>query len=127
MKTAIVAARAPLAIGPYSQAIKAGDWVFVSGQLPVDPSSGAMPAGVAEQTEHCLRHVAVILGQAGLEMRDVVKTTVFMTDLGQFAVMNEVYAKHFPAPCPARATVQVAALPKGAAVEIEAVAFAGTK
>jgi len=126
VKTAIVAARAPLAIGPYSQAIKAGDWVFVSGQLSVDPSSGAM-AGVAEQTEACLRHVAVILGQAGLEMRDVVKTTVFMTDLGQFAAMNEAYAKHFPAPCPARATVQVAALPKGAAVEIEAVAFAGEK
>ena len=124
MKTAIVAARAPLAIGPYSQAIKAGDWVFVSGQLPVDPSSGAMPAGVAEQTAACLRNVAVILGQAGLEMKDVVKTTVFMTDLGQFAAMNDVYAKHFPVPCPARATVQVAALPKGAAVEIEAVAVA---
>jgi 2-iminobutanoate/2-iminopropanoate deaminase len=124
VKTAVVAARAPLAVGPYSQAIQAGGWVFVSGQLPVDPSSGAMPAAVAEQTERCLRNVAAILGQAGLEMKDVVKTTVFMTDLGQFAAMNEAYARHFPAPCPARATVQVAALPKGAAVEIEAVAVA---
>lgn len=83
-----------------------------------------MPAAVAEQAELCLRNVAAILGQAGLGMKDVVKTTVFMTDLGQFAAMNEVYAKYFPAPCPARATVQVAALPKGAAVEIEAVAVA---
>ena len=107
MKAALATSGAPQAIGPYSQAIKAGDWVFVSGQLPLDPAGGAMPAGAAEQTERCLRNVAAILGQ--------------------FAAMNEVYAKHFPAPCPARATVQVAALPKGAAVEIEAVAFAGTK
>jgi 2-iminobutanoate/2-iminopropanoate deaminase len=83
-----------------------------------------MPAAVAEQTELCLRNVAAILGQAGLGLKDVVKTTVFMTDLKQFAAMNEVYAKHFPAPAPARATVQVAALPKAAAVEIEAVAVA---
>ena len=126
MKTAIFAPHAPQAIGPYSQAIKAGDWVFVSGQLPLEPEGGAMPAGVAEQTDRCLRNVAVSLGKAGLEMKHVVKTTVFMTDLGQFAAMNEVYAKHFQVPCPARAAVQVAALPKGAAVEIEAVAFAGT-
>ncbi|MDD5629015.1 MAG: RidA family protein [Elusimicrobia bacterium] len=127
MKTPIATSAAPQAIGPYSQAVKAGDWVFVSGQLPLDPAGGAMPATVAEQTELCLRNVAAILGQAGLGLKDVVKTTVFMTDLGQFAAMNEVYAKHFPAPCPARATVQVSALPKGAAVEIEAVALAGTK
>ena len=127
MKTAIFAPRAPQAIGPYSQAIQAGDFVFVSGQLPLDAESGAMPATVAEQTDRCLRNVAAILGKAGLEMGSVVKTTVFMTDLAQFAAMNEVYAKHFPAPCPARATVQVAALPKGAAVEIEAVAVAGPR
>ena len=124
---AVASPAAPQAIGPYSQAIKAGEWVFVSGQLPLNPAGGAMPAAVAEQTELCLRNVAAILGQAGLEMKDVVKTTVFMTDLKQFAAMNEAYAKHFPAPFPARAAVQVAALPKGAAVEIEAVAFAGTK
>jgi 2-iminobutanoate/2-iminopropanoate deaminase len=127
VKSAITTSGAPQAIGPYSQAIQAGGWVFVSGQLPLDPAGGGMPAAVAEQTELCLRNVAAILGQAGLAMKDVVKTTVFMTDLGQFAAMNGVYAKHFPSPCPARATVQVAALPKGAAVEIEAVAFAGTK
>jgi 2-iminobutanoate/2-iminopropanoate deaminase len=124
MKVSIIAPNAPQAIGPYSQAIRAGDFVFVSGQLPVDPVSGAMAAGVGEQTERCLRNVAIILGKAGLEMKAVVKTTVFMTDLSQFAAMNEVYAKHFPLPCPARSTVQVAALPKGAAVEIEAVAVA---
>jgi 2-iminobutanoate/2-iminopropanoate deaminase len=124
MKSEIATSGAPQAIGPYSQAIQAGGWVFVSGQLPLNPAGGAMPSGVAEQTELCLRNVAAILDQAGLGMKDVVKTTVFMTDLGQFAAMNEVYAKHFPAPCPARATVQAAALPKGAAVEIEAVAVA---
>jgi len=124
MRSAIVTSGAPQAIGPYSQAIKVGEWGFVSGQLPLNPAGGAMPAAVAEQAELCLRNVAAILGQAGLGMKDVVKTTVFMTDLGQFAAMNEVYAKYFPAPCPARATVQVAALPKGAAVEIEAVAVA---
>jgi len=122
VKSAIATARAPKAIGPYSQGVRAGGWVFVSGQLPLDPATGAMPTGAAEQTEACLRNVSAILAQAGLDMKDVAKTTVFMTDLGQFAAMNEVYAKHFPAPCPARATVQVAALPKGAAVEIEAVA-----
>ncbi|MBI5239564.1 MAG: reactive intermediate/imine deaminase [Elusimicrobia bacterium] len=123
MKTAIFSERAPRAIGPYSQAVKAGDWVFVSGQLPLDVAGAAMPASVAEQTEQCLHNAAAILGKVGLELKDVVKTTVFMTDLDQFAAMNEVYAKHFAAPFPARATVQVAALPKGASVEIEAVAF----
>ena len=91
----------------------------------MDPAGKAMPEGVALQTEACLKNVAAILAAAGLGMKDVVKTTVFMTDLGQFAAMNEVYAKSFPTPCPARATVQAAALPKGAAVEIEAVAVAG--
>jgi len=125
MKTAIQTSGAPQAIGPYSQAVRAGNLVFVSGQLPLDPAGKAMPEGVALQTEACLKNVAAILAAAGLGMKDVVKTTVFMTDLGQFAAMNEVYAKFFPAPCPARATVQAAALPKGAAVEIEAVAVAG--
>ena len=125
MKSAVATTAAPQAIGPYSQAIRAGSWVFVSGQLPLDLSGQMLPGGVAKQTETCLNNLAAILAQSGLGMRDVVKTTVFMTDLRQFAAMNEVYARHFPVPCPARATVQVAALPKGAAVEIEAVAVAG--
>ncbi|MFA6002866.1 MAG: RidA family protein [Elusimicrobiota bacterium] len=125
MKSAIAAVQAPPAIGPYSQAVRFGDWVFVSGQLPLDPAGKNMPASVAEQTERCLNNLSVILAAAGLTSKDVVKTTVFMTDLGQFAAMNEAYAKFFSAPYPARATVQVAALPKGAAIEIEAIAVAG--
>lgn len=125
MKSAIATVQAPQAIGPYSQAVRAGDWVFVSGQLPLDPAGKNMTASVAGQTEACLKNLSAILAEAGLTPQDVVKTTVFMTDLGQFAAMNEVYARFFTAPCPARATVQVAALPKGAAVEIEAIAFVG--
>lgn len=125
MRSAIATQQAPQAIGPYSQAVAAGGWVFVSGQLPLDPAGKNMPAGVAEQTEACLRNISAILSTAGLGLKDVVKTTVFMTDLGQFSAMNEVYARHFQAPAPARAAVQVSALPKGAAVEIEAVAVAG--
>ena len=127
MKSAITAGVAPQAIGPYSQAVQAGEWVFVSGQLPLDREAKSLAIGVERQTEACLSNLAVILAEAGLKMQDVVKTTVFMTDLGQFAAMNEVYSRHFTAPYPSRATVQVAALPKGAAVEIEAVAFAGKK
>jgi 2-iminobutanoate/2-iminopropanoate deaminase len=122
MSQAITAQAAPPAIGPYSQAIRAGSLVYVSGQLPLRGPGWLMPASVAEQTEACLSNIAAILAEAGLSMRDVVKTTVYMTDLGQFAAMNEVYARHFAKPFPARATVQVAALPKSAAVEIEAVA-----
>ncbi|MBI3551978.1 MAG: RidA family protein [Elusimicrobia bacterium] len=122
MKKAVASEQAPKAIGPYSQAIEAGGLVFVSGQIPLNAAGTAVPGGVAEQTEQILRNVAAILQAAGLSLSDVVKTTVFMTDLSQFAAMNEVYAKHFKAPCPARATVQVEALPKGVAVEIEAVA-----
>ncbi|HAM34483.1 MAG TPA: hypothetical protein DEB40_09990 [Elusimicrobia bacterium] len=125
MKSAIATSAAPQAIGPYCQAIRAGDWVFVSGQLPLGADGQAMAPGVAAQTEACLDNLAAILAAAGLRLGDVVKTTVFMTDLGQFAAMNEVYARRFGSPFPARATVGVAALPKGASVEIEAVAFAG--
>ncbi len=115
---------APKAIGPYSQGVAAGPWVFVSGQIPLEPGGTALvEGGVAAQTERCLRSVAAILEAAGLGLGDVVKTTVYMTDLAQFPAMNEVYARHFPAPHPARATVQVSALPKGASVEIDAVAL----
>lgn len=113
---------APQAIGPYSQAIDTGTAVFVSGQIPALPNGTLVDGGVAAQTERCLLNVTAILKAAGLGLKDVVKTTVFMTDLSQFAAMNEVYAKHFASPYPARATVQVAALPKGAGVEIEAIA-----
>ena len=105
-------------VGPYSPSRKAGSFVFVSGQTEL----GAQ--GVAEQTEGSLRNVAAILAQNGLGLQDVVKTTVFLTDMGQFAVMNEAYARHFKEPYPARSTVEVRALPKGAIVEIEAVALA---
>lgn len=127
MKLEIATPEAPAAIGPYSQAVRAGELVFVSGQLPLAVSGAAMPADVAAQTEACFKNIEAILARAGLTARDVVKTTVYMTDLGRFAAMNEVYARHFAAPFPARATVQVAALPKGAAVEIEAVAVVPPK
>lgn len=124
MKESITTDRAPAAIGPYSQAVRAGGFVFVSGQLPVDPATGAMPDGAREQTRRVLANVEAVLKAAGLGARDVVKTTVFMTDLKAFPEMNEEYGRVFPAPSPARATVEVRALPKGALVEIEAVAAA---
>lgn len=122
-KTSLVAAKAPAAIGPYSQGVACGDLIFVSGQIPVDLSGALVgAAGAAEQTEQCLRNVREVLAAAGLTMKDVAKATVFMTDLGQFSAMNEAYARYFEPPFPARAAVQVSALPKGAGVEIEVVA-----
>ena len=121
-RTPVITAKAPAAIGPYSQGMSSGEMVFVSGQTPLLADGGMIAGGIPEQTEQCLRNIAMILAGAGLTMNDVIKTTVFMTDLGQFAAMNEVYAAHFKVPYPARATVQVSALPKGAAIEIEAVA-----
>jgi 2-iminobutanoate/2-iminopropanoate deaminase len=122
VKTAVATSDAPQAIGPYSQGIDVGAALYVSGQIPAGPDGTLVKGGVAEQTDRCLKNVAAVLAAAGLTMADVVKTTVYMTDLGQFAAMNEVYAKHFASPFPARATVQVSALPKGAGVEIEAIA-----
>jgi len=121
-RTPVITAKAPAAIGPYSQGMSSGEMVFVSGQTPLLVDGSMIAGGAAEQTEQCLKNVTMILAGAGLTMNDVIKTTVFMTDLSQFAAMNAVYAKHFKPPYPARATVQVSALPKGAAVEIEAVA-----
>jgi 2-iminobutanoate/2-iminopropanoate deaminase len=123
VKKAVSTQDAPQAIGPYSQGVAAGGLVFVSGQIPLTPAGELAPGGVKEQTERCLLNIAGVLKASGLGMADVVKTTVFMTDLGQFPTMNEVYAKHFAAPFPARATVEVSKLPKGVAVEIEAVAL----
>lgn len=123
MKEAIHTAQAPAAIGPYSQAIRANGFVFVSGQLPVDTATGSFAgADVTEQTRQSLQNIQSILAEAGLGMDAVVKTTVFLQNMGDFAAMNEVYAAFFTGACPARAAVQVAALPKGALVEIEAIA-----
>ena len=122
-RTQVITAKAPSAIGPYSQGISVGELVFVSGQTPLRADGSLVTGTVGEQTEQCLSNAREILLAAGVTMNDVVKVTVFMTDLGQFAAMNEVYAKHFKIPYPARSTVQVAALPKGAAVEIEILAF----
>jgi 2-iminobutanoate/2-iminopropanoate deaminase len=113
---------APQAIGPYSQAIVSGEWIFTSGQIPLDPQTGEMVEGdVRAQTERVLLNLEAILEAAGASLRDVVKTTVYLADLNDFSAMNEVYARFFTDP-PARSTVQVARLPRDARVEIEAVA-----
>ena len=121
---AIHTTEAPAAIGPYSQAVDCGaGLVFVSGQLPIDPATGAFPeGGVAEQTRQSLLNAQAILRAAGLELTDVVKTTVFLADMGDFAAMNAVYATFFSEPFPARSAVAVKTLPKGALVEIECIA-----
>ena len=117
---------APRALGPYAQAVVAGDLVFCSGQVGIDAATGALVSGgITAETDRVIANLAAVLGAAGLSLADVVKTTVYLVDLGEFRVMNEVYERHFRAPYPARATVQVAALPAGARIEIEAVARAG--
>ncbi len=115
-RRAIATDRAPKAIGPYSQAVEAGGFVLVSGQIA--PDAGDIRA----QTHQALKNIEAVLSAAGLSLRNVVKTTVYMVDLAEFGAMNEVYAGYFPSAPPARATVQVAALPKGARIEIEAIA-----
>lgn len=123
MKTVIATTAAPGAIGPYSQAIEANGLVFVSGQIPLDPATGAfVPGGVEAQAEQSLKNLKAVLEAAGCSLADVVKTTVFLTNMGDFAAVNEMYARFFTAECPARSAVQVGALPKGALVEIEAIA-----
>lgn len=123
MKKIVSSDGAPKAIGPYSQGIDTGSLVFVSGQIPLDPVTGqTVPGGIAEQTERVLRNVEAILAGSGLTLGHVVRTTVYLVDLGEFAAMNEVYARHFPKEPPARATMQVSALPKGARIEIDAIA-----
>ncbi len=123
---AIATEKAPAAIGPYSQAVKAGDFIYVSGQLPIDPATGAFASDeIKGQTKQSLTNIKAILEKEGLDMSAVVKTTVFMKDLAGFGDMNGVYAEFFNEPYPARAAFQVAALPKDALVEIEVVAYAG--
>ena len=123
MKQPVQTTLAPAAIGPYSQAIQAGDTVYVSGQLPIDPATGQFAEGdIRDLTRQSLLNVQHILESVGLSMAHVVKTTVFLTDMNDFAGMNEVYADFFAAPFPARSAVAVKTLPKGASVEIECVA-----
>ena len=115
--------KAPAAIGPYSQAIQVGNLIYTSGQIPIDPATGAfVEGGIKEQTRQSLTNVKAILEEAGLSMSNVVKTTVFMADMGNFAEMNAVYAEFFTEPYPARSAVAVKTLPKDALVEIEVVA-----
>ncbi len=124
-KQLISTAAAPKAIGPYSQGIKAAPFVFVSGQTPLNPISGKIESDkAADQTRRCLQNVSEILTELGLGMENVVKTTVFLIDMADFAAMNTVYAEFFPASPPARSTIAVAGLPLGARVEIEAIAVA---
>lgn len=123
MKRVITTAAAPSAIGPYSQAIEANGFVFVSGQLPLDPATGAfVDGGIAEQAEQSIKNLLAVLKAAGCTADDVVKTTVFMIDIGDFALVNEIYGRYFSGKCPARCAMQAGALPKGALIEIEAIA-----
>lgn len=125
MREIIQTEHAPAAIGPYSQAIKVNGLVFASGQIPIDPASGQfVEGGIKEQTEQVLKNLAAVLEAAGSGLNRVVKTTVFLADMQEFATMNEVYGKFFKDEPPARATVEAARLPRDARVEIEAIALA---
>jgi len=125
MKKVIATAEAPTAVGPYSQAIAVGNFLFCAGQIPLDPATGELVHGdVKVQTERVLKNVSAVLHANGMTFGNVVKSTVFLTDLANFAQMNEVYSRYFAAPFPARSTIQVAGLPKGAQVEIEVTAVA---
>lgn len=125
-KQAISTKEAPAAVGPYSQGIISGGLIFLSGQVPLDPASGKIVSEDIEvQTAQVCKNLAAVLASQGLDLSAVVKTTVFITDISQFAKVNAVYKQYFPEPCPARSCVEVAALPLGAAIEIEAVAVTG--
>jgi 2-iminobutanoate/2-iminopropanoate deaminase len=116
--------KAPAAIGPYSQGVRAGGFCFFSGQIPLDPVSGELVSGgIVEQTEQVLRNIAALLDEAGLGPESVVKTTIYLTDLGDFARVNEIYGRFFGESKPARATVEVAGLPRGAKIEIEWICY----
>lgn len=125
MREIIKTESAPAAIGPYSQAVRAGGFIFASGQIPLDPKTGEFaPGGVAEQTEQVMRNLSAVLEAAGTGLDRVVKTTVFLADMNDFAAMNEVYGRYFMENPPARVTVQAARLPRDARVEIEVIALA---
>ncbi len=123
MKQALFTQDAPAAIGPYSQAVASSGLLFLSGQIPLDPKSGTLVSDdVAAQTEQVMENLSAVLAASGATFADVVKTTIYLVDLANFAVVNEIYGRRFSVPYPARATVQVAALPRGAKVEIDAIA-----
>ena len=123
MKEIIATEKAPQAIGPYSQAVRVGNMVFASGQIPLDPATKEfVPGGITEKTEQVLKNLKAVFAAAGVEMDQIVKTTVFLADMNDFTAMNEVYGKYFSDNPPARATVQAARLPRDAKVEIEAIA-----
>jgi len=125
MKKIISTSEAPAAIGPYSQAVRSGNFLFCSGQIPLDPKSGQIVSGdIATQTRRVLDNVEAVLKAEGLTFENIVKTTIFLTDLGDFQTVNEIYGSYFKQQPPARSTVQVSALPKGAKVEIEVIAGA---
>jgi len=116
--------QAPTAIGPYSAAVRAGDLLFVSGQIPLDPATGQLIASdISAQTDRVLRNLGAVLATAGASLADVVRTTIYLVDLASFDVVNDTYGRYFRHPYPARVTVQVSALPRGALVEIDAIAF----
>ena len=123
MKTELKSSKAPGAIGPYSQAVKAGNFIYVSGQLPINSETGAMPSDIKEQTRQSLENVKAILEETGANMDNVVKSTVYLADMSLFGAMNEVYGEYFSGIYPARAAFAVKELPKQALVEIEVVAF----
>ncbi|GBC83041.1 2-iminobutanoate/2-iminopropanoate deaminase [bacterium HR10] len=123
VRRTIATDRAPRAIGPYVQAVQVGEWIFVSGQIALDPETGDLvPGGIEEQTERVLQNLRAILDAAGSSLEKVVKTTVYLADLNDFAKMNEVYARYFPGEKPARATVEVSRLPRDARIEMDAIA-----
>lgn len=122
MKTEILTNHAPQPIGPYSQGVQTGETIYISGQLPIDVATGIMPETIKEQAICSLNNIQHILKEANADMNSIVKTTIFMTDLADFTIVNDVYATYFEAPFPSRSTIQVAALPRGAQIEIEAVA-----
>jgi len=123
VKEIIATDNAPRAIGPYSQAVRAGGFIFASGQIPFDPATGEfVPGGIAEQTEQVLKNLTAVFAAAGVGMDQIVKTTVFLADMGDFTAMNEMYARFFGDAPPARSTVQAAGLPRGARIEIDAIA-----
>lgn len=124
-KTIIETKSAPAPIGPYSQAVKAGGFLFCSGQIPLDPKTGQVSTGsVSEQAEICMKNIEAVLTEAKLQFSNVVKTTIFLTDMADFPAVNEIYGKRFPSDAPARSTIAVAGLPKGVKVEIEVIALA---
>lgn len=126
MLSAVTTESAPKALGPYSQGIRAGQFLFVSGQVPIDPATNELVQGsIADQTRRALQNVGEILAAGGASFRQVVRTTVYLADLSDFAAMNEVYATFFTAPQPARSTIQAARLPRDARIELDVIAFLG--